>query len=589
MKYNVILGRLVAKTALHVGEGGGHDITDAPVQRDAQGRPVIPGTAIAGALRGLLNRLVPDFGGAVCRSLAEERDERSLPCACPVCRLFGDINPSDAEGSLSAASRLYAYNAQVTGGDMPMVAVRDGVGIGRASGAAAAATGAKFDFEVIPAGTVFEMRLELRDAGEDDERWLAAALAEWREGRLWIGGRSARGLGAVILQKVEFRTLTLSNPKDLIKYLRSDEPWTEATAVPNWMERRVGELRSAGGIRSAGGGRGERCGFWPSTWVTFTGILRFEGGCVTHDTVNAAMSGFHHAPTLERTSAWERPVLPGAAVRGVLRSHAERLARTLAYHWAGGMRADNGRSEFLARCPACDPLAKSTGRMGPLHLESCDSLLNKSGAPEEAAPDDTLCLSCRLFGSSRLGSRLRVEDAPLDEQCTPRYKMWDFLAVDRLTGGAAKGRKFDALVLWRPAFRLRIHLESPRDWELGWLALVLRDMAAGWLQVGYGRAKGFGRMRLEKGQVTFGYLSEGDLPPEWRTAGGARGESGLYRTCTVEFSSEAWVGAAQPWVDSFRETVRKFRRTPGLILSRDDWFDCSEDMALAYFAEDGGV
>lgn len=57
MSYDMVTGRLVSRTAVHVGSGEGAGTTDALLRRDAQGRLLIPGTALAGALRTIATRL----------------------------------------------------------------------------------------------------------------------------------------------------------------------------------------------------------------------------------------------------------------------------------------------------------------------------------------------------------------------------------------------------------------------------------------------------------------------------------------------------------------------------------------------------
>jgi hypothetical protein len=124
--------------------------------------------------------------------------------------------------------------------------------------------------------------------------------------------------------------------------------------------------------------------------------------------------------------------------------------------------------------------------------------------------------------------------------------MLDFLAIDRFTGGGAEGAKFDALALWKPAFTLRIYLDNPEPWEMGWLALVLRDMVAGWLRVGMGAAKGFGQVKLMDLRGTLGYLSEADIADLGLKAEGERHGS-LYTEMPFTLDQ------AQPWVDKFLE------------------------------------
>jgi len=90
--------------------------------------------------------------------------------------------------------------------------------------------------------------------------------------------------------------------------------------------------------------------------------------------------------------------------------------------------------------------------------------------------------------------------------------MQDFLAIDRFTGGGRNNAKFDVLALWQPRFTARLRLENPQPWELGWLALTLRDLAEGWLTLGFGAAKGFGKVTVSTWSATFGFIQPGDLP-----------------------------------------------------------------------------
>jgi len=570
MSYRVITARLKARTAVHVGSGEGIDITDALIRRDIGGQPVIPGTAIAGALRALLTRLAPRLGAGTCEALKGTRTS----CGCGVCRLFGDVNPSDDPGASSEASRLLVFNARLNGKSATLI--RDGVGIDRVTGAAARAGAAKFDLEVLPAGVEFDLRLELRDANAEDEQLLAAALAEWQAGRAWLGGRVARGLGAFDLTDIRYGERDLNQPDQLIAFLEADEPWHQAKETSNWLETPIQEAR--GRLMSE---------FDPSLpvarrWVSFEGTLQAQGPLLTNDALHAGVSGFDHAPLLIQLGDWSHPVLTGAGLRGVLRSHAERIARTLAT-----LEAQDGDS-FKQTCPACDPTARRLKKDTPPEelpsLESCDSLLlyqAGKGGNEAVAPEE-LCLACWLFGSTRLGSRFLVEDAPYAGEKPPKLKMLDFLAIDRFTGGGAGKLKFDALALWRPAFKLRLHLDSPEEWELGWLALVLRDLAEGWLSVGYGAAKGFGRVELTDWKVCFGHLGPGDAPalnPMPKTE-----NEGVYTVVKGDSSQpDAWLNLAEGWVEAFYKQVTGktrqgqqeqpgFRRADKMTLQQDDYF-----------------
>jgi CRISPR/Cas system CSM-associated protein Csm3 (group 7 of RAMP superfamily) len=522
--YRVITGLLVARTAVHIGAGQVSDTTDALIRRNGAGQPLIPGTAIAGSLRAVLTRLAPRLSGGVCQSLKENGKDS---CDCGVCHLFGNVDPTD-EGD-AQASRLLVFDAPLCS-DVP-TAIRDGVGIDRASGAAARAAAAKFDLEVLPAGAIFELRLELRGGNEQDEHLLAAALAEWTAGRAWLGGRVARGLGAFDLRDLRCVERDLDQAGQLMAFLRSDEPWRGAQEVSDWLQTRLGQVEISPVDAPASARR----------WISAEFTLQAEGPLLTNDTTASAISGFDSAPLTAAVGDAAQPVLPGASLRGVLRSHAERIARTMATLSAGD------ENEFRQKCPACDPLVRRSEKEPEPALESCDSLLRGKKEVDE----NNLCLACRLFGSTRRGSRLTVEDAFFvgDE---PVLKMMDFLAIDRFTGGGADGLKFDALALWEPAFRVRLHLDNPEPWELGWLALVMRDLRAGWLNVGYGAAKGFGRVRIvdDGWKLRLGFLGNDGLGLPRTTT------SGVYQVAELnETTKVKWLEQAREWVKSFNRAV----------------------------------
>lgn len=524
MKLRRIEGNLVARTAVHVGSGAGDDLVDAYLRRDAAGNLVIPGTALAGALRGMLTRLAPRLGAGTCLALLpeEERQAREKGCDCGVCRLMGDVEPADEGGGAATASRLWVYNAALE--TTSETAIRDGVGIDRATGAAAREVGAKFDLEVLPAGATFTLRIELQERDPEKqaagEQLLAAVLAEWQAGRVYLGGDVARGLGAFDLKELKCLEIDLDDTNTLLQFLEDDTPWTNARDLSGWLPQTLQTVKImdeayalAQAVKTWGLNE-ESVGQLPisHSWVEWRFTLQATGPFLTHDTTAAGLSGFDHAPLLATIGDWTQPVLPGSSLRGVLRSQAERIARTLVTHQALGKPDPTGY--FLKHCPACDPLTQRKPKNSDgLALESCDSLLRHTVGISENAEilPEELCLACQLFGTTRRGSRFFVEDAPFAGN-DPVYKMLDFLAVDRFTGGGAEHLKFDALVLWQPAFNVRLRLENPQPWELGWLTLVLRDLAEGWLRVGFGAAKGFGQVEVEEMDVVRGELVPGKAP-----------------------------------------------------------------------------
>ncbi|SHE31544.1 RAMP superfamily CRISPR-associated protein [Desulforamulus putei] len=585
--YKVITAELVISCALHLGSGEAGEVADALLIRDERGAVYLPGTALAGALREKMTRLAPGLGWEACRTLAGGRGI----CGCPVCRLMGEINSAEEEeagspmdragGRGPSASRLYVYNAFLKEESLP-AAIRDGVGIDRVTGTAARAARAKFNLEVLPPGAVFSLRLELRGVDEAGELLLAAALAEWQEGRGRLGGRVTSGLGVFRLRSLEMRELDLGRVEDVRKYLASDRPWEVAGVRKGWLDV---SLESARRKVSSAGGAGRDGGL--RLWCSFAGRLQFTEGMVVSDP-QAVLYGFDHVPLTIAWDQWDLPVLPGSALKGVIRVRAEKILRTIWSIKAQQKNPGNRQKQaeyFKAFCPACDPLQ----RLPEKPLAACDALLTEAGfSGLDIAEEEDLCLACRLFGSTRRGGRLFVSDAlfsQTDSRPEAVLKLFDFLAVDRFTGGGAGKLKYDAVVLCRPQFELHLYIENPRPWELGLLALVLRDFACESVRVGYGGGKGFGLARLTGGELTVGYLQEKDLgtinlssaqqPTARKTC---RGIFNCF-TLHVPESLPLFLPAVNGWIeDLYRQEVsrqdREEKRLPPLL--KDYYFDREE-------------
>lgn len=575
--YRALTGVLTARTAIHIGSGAGRDVTDALCRRDVAGNYLLTGMALGGALRTLATRLAPRLGAKVCRALwspeqLQKKEYKENPCGCEVCGLFGEVNPREetptAEGG--RAARLAVAHAPLHSATAGRI--RDGVGLGRVS--RVAASGVKFDLEILPAGVQFDLRLELDETDALQEQILAAALAEWQAGRAWLGGRVARGLGAFELSEVRCVTCDLWQDDSLLAFLGSDKPWKEMPATPtDWPaphlkagRKEVKPYTASDGVEGIA-----------HSYVALQFDLVLDGPFLTGDTVAAVRSGFDHAPLLDIVAQEGRPVLPGASLRGVLRSQAERIARTLAtLDAARETDDDKAKDAFLRHCPACDPLETDADQP----LTNCDTLLSattsdkkKIVAGDEEAKNTALCLACRLFGSTRRGSRFLVTDAvaqtSLTDDARKSPKALDFLAIDRFTGGGRDGAKFDALAAWRPVFRVQLHLENPAVWELGWLTLVLRDLHEGWLTVGFGAAKGFGRGTCKELEVTAGVIHHDDWNALGLTAPADKEMefSGLYRVRKQSFDTaprwKEWLTTAQGWVDAFHTERQNITRADG--------------------------
>lgn len=558
--YQAVIAELTFNTALHVGTGRDNPGTDAPVRRNNAGDLVIPGTAIAGALRTLATRIAPRLAfkekRGNCFELENRQPEEGKICDCAVCHLFGEFYPNKkntkTENDGGRASRLWIYDAQLTSkpaDTRPFV--RDGVGIDRRTGVAASAAKVKFDTEVVPAGARFELRVELEDVNDDDQMLLAATLAEWRAGRAWLGGNTGRGLGNAKLDNIQFIRNELSTGEDLLKYLKEDDPKKAAAEDEGWLTNTITTARDAAKSIAKEKAR-------PFIAASFK--LAFDGPFLMHDATAATVVGFDHLPLLDAVPGFDEkprpPIMAGSGLRGVLRSHAERIARTIATINALKDSPTDPGAAFLEKCPACNPLEDRLDQP----LTRCDQLLETSTEYEKIkdhVEDKHLCLGCLLFGSTVRGSRLKVMDAKLLGE--PRWKPLDFLAIDRFTGGGLEGAKFDAMALWRPTFEVQLHLEEPQEWEMGWLALVLRDMKDKRLTFGFGAAKGFGNAQAQEIEIQCGFLQDDDWGVDFgKNKITVEDGSGFYRV--AKFSKEDWEkqqNDVSKWVKAFHERLKR--------------------------------
>ncbi len=118
-------------------------------------------------------------------------------------------------------------------------------------------------------------------------------------------------------------------------------------------------------------------------------------------------------------------------------------------------------------------------------LRSRMAFLAESGFGDRAGID-------RVFGSTGRATRLTVPEFGQVGTCAFRHQ--DFVAIDRFTGGAADGAKFDARYADRPKLRTQLRLDTAglnrADQVL--FARALRDICCGEVAFGFGGSKGYG-------------------------------------------------------------------------------------------------
>jgi len=229
-----ITGSLTFDTAFHIGSGKeGELATDMGVLKDEQGWPVLPGSTLKGNFRATSEKLAGYLGASAClldSSLSEidcvgEQDyfkkmneefktikgekyklDWLSKHTCNVCQLFG--SPLKSSRIFFSDGRLKRWQDGYQ--------VRDGVVINRDSGTAR--HGLKYDFEVAPRDTAFELLIEMENPTSMDLSLVGAVIAEWQSG-FRIGGFTSRGLGRTVLTETRIEQVDYRNTAQLQDYL----------------------------------------------------------------------------------------------------------------------------------------------------------------------------------------------------------------------------------------------------------------------------------------------------------------------------------------------------------------------------------
>lgn len=223
-----------------------------------------------------------------------------------------------------------------------------------------------------------------------------------------------------------------------------------------------------------------------------------------------SVSGCEMEPVQTYRNGQLEPYIPGSSLKGVLRNHFEKIAHTL-----------SNKSGVV-----CDPFYKpnitgeknSTIACERYEEISCGNKFNllkreKSGKYKNSDPIKpsneseyaykNSCPACRLFGSTFFIGRFNIADGYLKAGSKAYVKKRDLVGIDRLTGGASHGAKFDLTAVCAGAeFETKIYLRNFECWQLGAVFILLEDMKDEHIRLGYGTTRGFGNITCKFDQAS---------------------------------------------------------------------------------------
>ncbi len=287
-----------------------------------------------------------------------------------------------------------------------------------------------------------------------------------------------------------------------------------------------------------------------SLTITTTGPVLIRSG-------HATLSGPDMTPVLTyRAGDWQ-VYLPGSSLKGVFRSHSEKIGRTLNQNNA-----------------ICNPFHKP-----PESDAFCGSRLQSRQNSGKTLDSQTAyrvsCPICRLFGSTEFIGRLSINDAYLvDFNGRNPVEVRNRVGIDRLTGGAFGGALFDLEVVSSGVdFQTEIYLRNFEIWQLGMVLLLARDMQDGLIRIGSGRSRGLGSVKGATDAVTINHIGPSTTHPAHEIWGLGKFLQAEYGTCPDDMLS----------LDTFPEQKQRGLRRQAEF--RDDNLEHLSDKAIAICVE----
>lgn len=368
-----------------------NEVTDNDFIKGSDGKPFIPGTALAGVLRNYLSS-----------GLKENAEPPEVN------QLFGKRSffiQQHLEDSM--LSKIYVYDAFLL--NEAKVRIRDGVALSEWK---TALDKTKYDYEILEPGAEFFLKFEVVFRDGDHRNRLKAYLYEMVEAlrmeKVSFGAKVKRGMG-----KGQFDDIKVAS----FDFTKAEK---KKDILNQWLEFEWNNFK---------------CN------IDYTGWKRSEIK-VGKKEVRLSIPLQNKYSLLIRQSAFgmdepdfvqlhnsDSPIIPGTTWAGAVKHRAQSILRQL------GVFSD-------------------------------DLLQNLFGWV--------------LEDSSR-ASRIIFEESVVEDGMSITQTR---VKIDRFTGGAVESALFDAKPVYEGKTKLSIRIIEPRDYEIGLMLLIIKDLQEGFLSVG---------------------------------------------------------------------------------------------------------
>ena len=465
----LVRGTLVAVCPVRVGGLDRDPEVDLSLAIDGRGRFYIPGTSLAGALRAWMaavgdRKTVDYFWGAL--------EENEQP---------------------NHASFVLVEDAPI---EHAIPEVRDGVGIDRALGTAAERV--KYNQAILPKETriPLEMTVELADGATEELIFilLKDLLKSLEDKELRLGASKTRGMGRVELQGLAIERQILNTARGMLQALRQQSTGIELENLSNATPPKVRSRLHA-----------------TVSWKPIGALMvKAESDGIATD----------HLPLVSAIGADDLAfVLPGSSIKGSLRTQAERIVRTVkqraipdgndpSHRFMQQLEQDSLVTALFGKAAKVGNNGNQLGHIGALAVDDCYAKIpiNVLVWHRIASAENAIQLYAELKTS------------------LPKTQQGFHVAIDRWTGGAADGLLYSTLepmgIGWEP-IALTLDLDrlernvaknkaGSSEAAIALFLLVLRDLMAGRIPLGYGTNRGMGAIAIER--IRF---EDSNLPEPW--------------------------------------------------------------------------
>jgi CRISPR/Cas system CSM-associated protein Csm3 (group 7 of RAMP superfamily) len=430
IKRIIIKGVLILDTPTCLGNGEADGPTDLMLLRDSiTSKALLTGASLAGALRNYLHEY--QFG----YSQDEKIDSLSTS-------LFGAMRKDD-DGEQSP---LIIHDS--ISSNIPTVELRDAVKIDIKTGTADEEKSAKYDLELLAAGTEFPLNFELLIEEKQDQNELLQGLKIILQGLensdINLGIKKSRGFGSCHVDKWQVWQFNLKDSQQRLAWLAFDrDDWQN-----NYNRDDVLTEGKIGNIFSNINTKDNRQFLHIKATFKLMSSLLIRSGKFSTDT---------SPDVVHLSNSKNEYILPGTSFTGVLRHRAEKIVNTVGIP-----------KSFI------------------------DDIF---GIVEENKSDATK------------SSRLIVKETVIEKS---KPLVQNRIAIDRFTGGTLHGALFDEqpiyggdkTVITLDLFLRQVNDANQNNAEIGLLLLLIKDLWTSDLAIGGESSIGRGKLQGIKAEIT---------------------------------------------------------------------------------------